>query len=136
MNNHWAEDRYASRTHWYHNALGKIIGSVEDSRIGGGGPWYAECPKGTHLGQYVSEKDAKAAVEERVSLKHKVKLGATYRHTNSGGDYEVLYVAKHETTLELVVVYRNLMTQEVWVRPLVQFCDGRFELLHDRSPKT
>ena len=40
-----------------------------------------------------------------------------YRHFK-GGEYEVLYVAKHSETLEEMVVYRALYGERgVWVRP-------------------
>ena len=46
-----------------------------------------------------------------------VKLGR-YRHFK-GNEYEVLCVAKHSETQEVMVVYRALYgTGEVWVRPL------------------
>ena len=41
-----------------------------------------------------------------------------YRHFK-GGEYEVLFVAKHSETLEEMVVYRALYGEQgVWVRPL------------------
>ena len=40
-----------------------------------------------------------------------------YRHFK-GNEYEVLYLAKHSETLELMVVYRALYGEHgVWVRP-------------------
>lgn len=40
-----------------------------------------------------------------------------YRHFK-GNEYEVLYVAKHSETLELMVVYRALYGEGgIWVRP-------------------
>lgn len=40
-----------------------------------------------------------------------------YRHFK-GGEYELLYVAKHSETLEPMVVYRALYGEgSVWVRP-------------------
>ncbi|MEA4813670.1 MAG: DUF1653 domain-containing protein [Oscillospiraceae bacterium] len=40
-----------------------------------------------------------------------------YRHFK-GGEYEVLYIAKHSETLEDMVVYRALYGEGgVWVRP-------------------
>ena len=45
-----------------------------------------------------------------------IELGK-YRHFK-GGEYEVLCMAKHSETQELLVVYRALYgTGEVWVRP-------------------
>ena len=40
-----------------------------------------------------------------------------YRHFK-GNEYELLYVAKHSETLELMVVYRALYGEGgIWVRP-------------------
>ena len=45
-----------------------------------------------------------------------IKIGR-YRHVK-GNEYEVLYLAKHSETLELMVVYRALYGEHgVWVRP-------------------
>ena len=45
-----------------------------------------------------------------------IKIGK-YRHFK-GGEYEVLYIAKHSETQEDMVVYRALYGErEVWVRP-------------------
>ena len=45
-----------------------------------------------------------------------IKIGK-YRHFK-GGEYEVLYLAKHSETLEQMVVYRALYGEMgVWVRP-------------------
>ena len=44
-------------------------------------------------------------------------LPGKYRHFK-GGEYEVLYLAKHSETEEEMVVYRALYgKQDVWVRP-------------------
>ncbi len=46
-----------------------------------------------------------------------IKLGK-YRHFK-GREYEVLHLAKHSETLEIMVVYRALYGEGgVWVRPL------------------
>lgn len=45
-----------------------------------------------------------------------IKLGL-YRHFK-GNLYEVLYLAKHSETMEMMVVYRALYgDRDVWVRP-------------------
>ncbi len=45
-----------------------------------------------------------------------IKIGK-YRHFK-GGEYEVLYIAKHSETLEETVVYKALYGEGgVWVRP-------------------
>lgn len=51
-------------------------------------------------------------------------LPGTYRHYK-GGYYEVIGAASHSETLEDMVVYRNVSSDEVrgrlWVRPLSSF---------------
>ena len=49
-------------------------------------------------------------------MKQEIRPGR-YRHFK-GGEYEVLYLAKHSETLEEMVVYRALYGDGcVWVRP-------------------
>lgn len=51
-----------------------------------------------------------------------LKLGK-YRHFK-GGEYEVLYVARHSESLEEMVVYKHLDGEQigqVFVRPLAMF---------------
>jgi len=46
-----------------------------------------------------------------------------YRHYK-GGEYEVIDVARHSETEELLVVYRPLYgDQSLWVRPLAMFTE-------------
>jgi hypothetical protein len=63
-----------------------------------------------------------------------------YRHYK-GGEYEVIDVARHSETEELMVVYRPLYGErELWVRPLAMFVESveidgetmpRFQLMAD-----
>ena len=47
-----------------------------------------------------------------------------YRHYK-GGEYEVIDVARHSETEELMVVYRPLYGErELWVRPLIMFLES------------
>ena len=51
-----------------------------------------------------------------------IKCGR-YRHFK-GGEYEVLHIARHSESEELLVVYRALYGKgEVWVRPLSMWND-------------
>ncbi|MBB3046492.1 hypothetical protein FHR99_000728 [Litorivivens lipolytica] len=53
---------------------------------------------------------------------NEVKNGR-YRHYK-GGEYQVLGVARHSETEELVVVYRPLYGERgLWVRPLTMFTE-------------
>ena len=46
-----------------------------------------------------------------------------YRHYK-GGRYQVVFLAIHSETLEVMVVYRELYGERgVWVRPLEMFCE-------------
>lgn len=62
----------------------------------------------------------------------------THRHRKSGGFYRLLGVGKMqaeqwfdeiELTVDMaeVAIYQSLEDQSMWVRPLAEFNDGRFE---------
>jgi hypothetical protein len=49
------------------------------------------------------------------------EVGRRYRHYKNK-DYEVMAIAKHSETLEVLVVYRALYGEgQVWVRPAAMF---------------
>lgn len=50
--------------------------------------------------------------------------GMEVRHVKTGRDYIVLCTATIEATMTPAVVYGN--GDQMWVRPLDEFCDGRF----------
>lgn len=53
-----------------------------------------------------------------------------WKHVKSGGIYVVLvYDATREHDLEPVVVYRACADGRIWVRPAIEFFDGRFEIV-------
>ncbi len=63
-----------------------------------------------------------------------------YQHYR-GGVYKVLHIAKHSETADDVVVYQNVKTGDIWVRPLAMWneevkFDGkwvrRFTQVYDR----
>lgn len=65
--------------------------------------------------------DKKAAAAQRQRLKGAIKMTqirpGRYRHFK-GGEYEVLYMARHSETEEAMVVYRALYGDGgIWVRP-------------------
>lgn len=53
-------------------------------------------------------------------------FNATHRHLKTGGLYTLLYVGILEKTLENVAIYQD-RKGVIWVRPLTEFNDGRFE---------
>lgn len=60
--------------------------------------------------------------------------GACYRHAATGGEYMVISVALDANTLRRVVVYQELGTRHIWTREVVEFTDGRFELVPTEAP--
>jgi hypothetical protein len=52
----------------------------------------------------------------------------THRHVKSGGLYVVMCEGKLEKDCSNVVIYRG-QDGDVWVRPSIEFYDGRFETL-------
>jgi hypothetical protein len=52
--------------------------------------------------------------------------GARFVHVRTGGIYVVLMQALLEANAERAVVYRSERDGTVWVRPFVEFADGRF----------
>lgn len=60
-----------------------------------------------------------------------VPMPSRVRHVKSGGTYRVLAQAKIEHDLSNVIVYQSEKDGSVWVRPAMEFCDGRFEPLSD-----
>lgn len=61
--------------------------------------------------------------------KDDLAIGAYYRHKKSGGTYQLLMLATIEATMTPAVVYgaRSKDGPVRWVRPVDEFCDGRFE---------
>ena len=45
-----------------------------------------------------------------------ITIGKTYKHYK-GNMYKVIALAKHSETLEDMVVYQSVKTNEIWVRP-------------------
>lgn len=73
------------------------------------------------------ELDAKViAGANQAMADRKPYAGMKVRHIKGGEDYSVVAVALIESTLAPVVVYRARKTGKHWVRPLDEFCDGRF----------
>lgn len=73
------------------------------------------------------ELDAKVISGVNEALKEKrVWYGMKIRHVKGGADYKVIGHALMENNLAPVVVYEGLKDGKKWVRPLAEFCDGRF----------
>ncbi len=59
--------------------------------------------------------------------------GERWRHQKTGGVYTVLQHATNEADRKDVVIYRD-ETDRVWVRPTVEFYDGRFVRIDQNKP--
>jgi hypothetical protein len=66
-----------------------------------------------------------AAETNRALADRSVYPGMEVKH-RTGGHYTVVCAATIEATLEPAVVYRSAKDHAVWIRPLAEFCDGRF----------
>lgn len=53
----------------------------------------------------------------------RVEIGKRYRHFK-GHIIEVIGIAKHSETLESLVIYKHLGTNELWARPEVMFLEN------------
>jgi len=65
------------------------------------------------------------AETDQMLLKMAVYPGMEVRHVKTGWDYTVVCVAMIEATMTPAVVYKA-RGGKAWVRPLSEFCDGRF----------
>lgn len=63
------------------------------------------------------------------TLEEEFRVGGFYLHKKTRGIYKVLAAARHSETQEDLVVYRDLKSGSVWVRPRAMFLDGRFRLM-------
>lgn len=46
----------------------------------------------------------------------KIEVGKTYKHYK-GNVYRIIALAKHSETLEEMIVYQSIKTNDIWVRP-------------------
>ncbi len=60
-----------------------------------------------------------------------VQIGKIYRHFK-GMKIKVIALGKHTETLEELVIYEELDTQEIWIRPLSMFLS---KVDHEKYPE-
>ena len=53
-------------------------------------------------------------------MERKIEVGKTYRHFK-GNIYEVICIAKHTESMEDMVIYKHIGTNEYWARPYDMF---------------
>lgn len=70
-------------------------------------------------------------IDRAVSLLNTLTAPRRFRHRTTDQVYELLLEALRETDGVDLVVYRGVVSGQVWVRPAEQFFDGRFEELND-----
>jgi len=57
------------------------------------------------------------------------EIGSRWRHIKRGTTYVVKGTGIIEATLTVAVIYTADADGTTWVRPVAEFCDGRFERL-------
>lgn len=72
------------------------------------------------------DEAVKADTSQIMSAGVGIYPGMEVRHVKSGRDYIVVCEAMIEATMTGAVVYRSVDGDKVWVRPMREFCDGRF----------
>ncbi len=80
-------------------------------------------------------RDPKGFPMSDANLPSEPLTGQRYRHKQRGGKYEVLGKARLQTSRPVtdnqeLVVYKG-QDGNFWVRPIGEFCDGRFERVRD-----
>lgn len=60
-----------------------------------------------------------------------IKQSQLWRHKKSNGYYRIVALATIEADLKSVVVYRSIKDSNIWVRPLSEFSDSRFEYVSE-----
>lgn len=66
---------------------------------------------------------AKRQLEESLRVPNK----SVWRHVKKGTRYSVMCLGNSVATLEVEVIYFSLDTGIIWIRPIDEFLDGRFE---------
>ena len=59
-----------------------------------------------------------------------IEVGKKYKHFK-GHDVFILHIGKHSESLEKMVIYKHLDTNEIWVRPYEMFIS---EVDHKKYP--
>ncbi|MCA0404903.1 MAG: hypothetical protein LCH39_01960 [Proteobacteria bacterium] len=62
-------------------------------------------------------------------------MNKTYRHKKTGGSYVELMRGTIEADLSPCVIYCALKDGSIWVRPVQEFDDGRFEPIEAQPAK-
>lgn len=60
---------------------------------------------------------------------HELQQGARWRHVKRGSTYRIVALGLLESTRRYCVVYQEEDGGQIWIRPLAEFLDGRFEHL-------
>ena len=63
-------------------------------------------------------------------MERKIEIGKKYRHFK-GHLVEVISIAKHSETMEDMIIYKHLDTNEYWARPYDMFSS---EVDHEKYP--
>lgn len=74
----------------------------------------------------LSVKLAPEAIDEPITTNN------LWRHIKTGGLYEVLMHGTMEADKQDMVIYKAQSDDRVWVRPAIEFYDGRFQQIEKR----
>lgn len=72
----------------------------------------------------MADKDQLELISPEIAKE--LMIGSVWRH-HKGGTYRVLSLGYIEATLTPAVVYVSSQEHIVWIRPVSEFMDGRFE---------
>ena len=75
-------------------------------------------------------KNARVAVSNARAV---VPIGSRWRHIKRGSEYWVRAISIREEDGAPLIVYEDASTGTCWVRPFVEFIDGRFGRIADDS---
>lgn len=60
-------------------------------------------------------------------MSSKFKIGDVIKHLKTQGYYRIIGYGTIEKTMEEAVIYKSIEDNRVWIRPMEEMHDGRFE---------
>jgi len=66
-------------------------------------------------------------IQDNSGFSSPITLHKRWRHLKTGGEYTLVGTCRIEATNVPAYAYKSDVTGTVWVRPMDEFLDGRFE---------